>query len=112
MIIETTPDADAGQIRRLMMGDISSPRWLYAKGGSFIVLGLLASVLILLERPSLKVALLLTLAVWSFARAYYFAFYVIEHYIDSTFKFSGLWSLLRYLGARRRWNLPQDQTVR
>jgi len=33
-----------------------------------------------------------------FARAYYFAFYVIERYVD---RFSGLWSCVRYLCSQR-----------
>jgi hypothetical protein len=94
------------------MGDIKSPRWLYAKGALFVALGLLASGLILLERPSLRLVLLLALAVWSFARAYYFAFYVIEHYIDPTYKVAGLWSLVRYLADRRRGNPSQEPTLR
>lgn len=94
------------------MSDITSPGWLYAKGGLFILLGIAASALILLECPSLKVALLLGLAVWSFARAYYFAFYVIEHYIDPGFKFSGLGALARYLLRRRRANLAQEPASR
>ena len=39
---------------------------------------------------------LLAVAVWAFARAYYFAFYVIEHYVDPGYRFSGLISFLRY----------------
>ena len=35
-------------------------------------------------------------------RAYYFAFYVIERYADPSFKFSGLWSFVRYLTTRHR----------
>lgn len=84
------------------MNDIKSPRLLYLKGGLFLALGILASILLLSERPSLKVALLLVVAVWAFARAYYFAFYVIEHYIDGSYKFAGLWSLVGYLRERRR----------
>lgn len=90
------------------MSDITSPRWLYAKGVLFLALGLLASGLILLEHPSLEIALLLGLAVWAFARAYYFAFYVIEHYIDPAYRFSGLGSLARYLAARRRLRAVQE----
>ena len=45
--------------------------------------------------------LLLGVAIWSFCRAYYFAFYVIERYVDPSFKFSGLFSVLKYLAARR-----------
>jgi hypothetical protein len=81
-------------------GDLTQPAWLYAKGGLFLLLGLLASALLLMEHPELRVAMLLLLAIWSFARAYYFAFYVIEHYIDPRYRFSGLGSLLRYLAAR------------
>jgi hypothetical protein len=61
------------------MKDIRDPRLLYAKGFLFLFGGLLAAGLLLAETPSWKVAVLLTIAVWCFARAYYFAFYVIEH---------------------------------
>src|SRR5262245_6581782 len=84
------------------MGDITDRRLLYVKGVLFLVTGLLASALLLLECPSLYVALLLTVAVWCFARAYYFAFYVIEHYVDPGYRFSGLWSFVRYALKTRR----------
>jgi hypothetical protein len=35
--------------------------------------------------------------VWSFCRFYYFAFYVIEHYVDPSYRFSGLLSFALYL---------------
>ena len=82
------------------MTDIRSPRLLYLKGGLFVLLGLLASGLLIAERPTLRTVLLLCVAVWSFARAYYFAFYVIEHYIDPQYRFAGLNSFLRYLLRR------------
>ena len=84
------------------MRDLSDPKWIKIKGALFLVLGLAASVLLVLEQPSLKVALLLVLAVWSFCRCYYFAFYVIEHYVDPTYKFSGLGSFLVYLMRKRK----------
>ncbi len=31
------------------------------------------------------------------APAYYFAFYVIEHYVDPGYRFAGLWSFVRYV---------------
>lgn len=37
-------------------------------------------------------AVLLALSIWGFCRAYYFAFYVIEKYVDPEFRFSGLLS--------------------
>jgi hypothetical protein len=50
--------------------------------------------------PSLTVLLLLAVAVWAFARAYYFAFYVLQHYIDGEYRFAGLFSLMKYLLRR------------
>ena len=83
------------------MADIRDSRLLYVKGGLFVVAGTLAAGAILLEHPSWKVALLLALAIWAFARAYYFAFYVIQHYVDSEYRYAGLLHFLRYCLARR-----------
>jgi hypothetical protein len=41
------------------------------------------------------------LTVWCFARCYYFAFYVIQHYVDPSYHFAGLWSFLTYLMKRQ-----------
>ncbi len=84
------------------MTDITSPRLLYLKAFLLLLGGLLASATILLEHPDWKLAALLVAAVWFFARAYYFAFYVIEHYVDDGYRFSGLWSFVRYLLDQRR----------
>jgi hypothetical protein len=84
------------------MKDLTDARWIKLKGILFLIVGVLASVLLLIEYPELKAAVLLGIAVWCFCRSYYFAFYVIEHYVDSTYRFSGLWSFARYLVARRR----------
>ncbi len=84
------------------MTDITSPRLLYLKAFLLLIGGLLASAIILLEHPDWKLAALLVVAVWCFARAYYFAFYVIEHYVDDGYRFSGLWSFVRYLLDQRR----------
>ena len=86
------------------MADIKDPRLLYAKAALFVLGGILAAGLVLAERPTIKVAVLLGIAVWCFARAYYFAFYVIEHYVDPSYKFAGLWSFACYLLRRRRGN--------
>ena len=79
------------------MKDITNPTWIKVKGISFLLVGVAASTLLLIERPTWKAALLLAIAVWSLCRFYYFAFYVIEHYVDSSYKFSGLLSFVRYL---------------
>ena len=84
------------------MTDITNPRLIYAKGLLFLLGGVAASALLVVERPTLKVAMLLAIAVWCFARAYYFAFYVIEHYVDGSYRFSGLWSFALYLLRRNK----------
>jgi hypothetical protein len=81
--------------------DIQNPKILYFKAGLFIITGLLASAGILMAAPSIRVAALLAIAIWSFARAYYFAFYVIQHYADPGYRFAGLWSFFRYVTKRR-----------
>lgn len=83
------------------MADLTNPKLIYAKGGLFLLGGLLASALLLVECPTPKVALLLLVAVWCFARAYYFAFYVVQHYVDPGYRFAGLGSFLRYLLRKR-----------
>ena len=75
---------------------------MWLKAGLFVVIGGAAAVLILLQAPSLTIAILLALAVWAFCRAYYFAFYVIEHYVDSRYRFSGLISFARYVMGGKR----------
>ena len=83
------------------MADITNPKLIYAKGFLFLLCGLVASGLLLLEAPTLKVAFLLVVAIWSFARFYYFAFYVIQHYVDPSYRFAGLGSFFRYLLRRK-----------
>lgn len=83
------------------MRDLTNPRWIKLKGILFLIMGVLASALLVLEQPSLKVALLLGVAIWCFCRFYYFAFYVIEHYLDPGYRFSGLWSFAGYLFKKR-----------
>jgi hypothetical protein len=84
------------------MRDLTNPKLIYAKGFLFLFGGILAAAGIVLEQPSIKIAVLLALAIWCFARFYYFMFYVIEHYIDPTYRFAGLWSVARYFLASRR----------
>lgn len=84
------------------MRDLKSPWAIYTKGSLILAGGVLASAFLIAECPTWKVALLLAVAVWCFARSYYFAFYVIERYADPGYKFSGLLSFVRYLLRRRR----------
>lgn len=86
------------------MSDLRDPRLLWLKFGLFIVVGLLASGIALALYPSLQLAGLLVVAIWAFCRAYYFAFYVIEHYIDPKYRFAGLGSLILYALRNRNDN--------
>jgi len=88
------------------MGDLKHPRLIYAKGGLFLLLGFLAAGGLILLHPDMKTAGLLAVAVWAFSRFYYFAFYVIEHYVDPGFKFAGLGDFAVYLLRRRASGNP------
>ncbi len=65
------------------MKDLTDPRWIKLKGLLFLFMGLLAGIELLFEHPNLPDAALLVICIWSFCRVYYFAFYVIERYVDS-----------------------------
>ena len=84
------------------MTDITDPRLIKLKGVLFLLVGLVAAALLVIETPTLKVGLLLAICVWCFCRFYYFAFYVIEQYVDRSYRFSGLWSFAWYLVRRRK----------
>jgi hypothetical protein len=90
------------------MKDLTNPNWIKFKGILFLIIGLLSALLLVLEQPTLKVAALLAICVWCFCRFYYFAFYVIEHYVDSSYRFAGLWSFAGYLVQRKP---PKDVSV-
>lgn len=79
------------------MADLKNPKLIYTKGFLFLVTGLLSAGLLLAEKPTVKVAVLLALSIWCFARCYYFAFYVIQHYVDPGYRFAGLWDFAKYL---------------
>jgi len=81
--------------------DLKSKTAIYLKAILFIVIGAITFLLLLAPSFSLQTALLLCLLVWSFCRAYYFAFYVIEHYVDPKFHFAGLFAFAKYLIRRR-----------
>lgn len=85
------------------MKNLTDPRWIKFKGILFLLLALSASALLLLDHPTVTDAVLLAILVWGFCRAYYFAFYVIEHYVDPGFHFSGLSDFVKYM-IRQGWH--------
>lgn len=78
------------------MRDIQNTRLMWLKGILFLALGIASAILLLVEYPHWQTAVLIAVTVWAFCRAYYFAFYVIEHYVDPGFRFSGLGAFVRY----------------
>jgi hypothetical protein len=89
------------------MIDLQSRSLILAKGLLLLALGGLASLILLLHAPSVTIALLHLVAIWAFCRCYYLAFYVIEHYVDSQYRFSGLYSFLRYV-VRSKAGVTRD----
>lgn len=82
--------------------DLTSPVWMYLKAAGFVVIGFFSAAMILLQSPRWDVALYLAISVWAFARAYYFAFYVVGHYIDPEFKYAGLIHFCQYLLQKKK----------
>lgn len=83
------------------MRDLRSTTSMWVKAVLLVLIGLMASALIFIEVPEARTAVLLALVVWSFCRAYYFAFYVLERYVDPEYRFSGLVSLAWYVWKKR-----------
>ena len=84
------------------MSDLKNPKVIIAKGLLFVFLGCLGGAILLLRAPGVVNAMLLCVTIWAFCRFYYFAFYVIQNYVDSQFRFSGLLAFFRYMINRSR----------
>lgn len=95
------PDQEP-QETRSFLGDLKDPRLIYLKAALFLIIGLACAGAVFALNPQWLTALLLLLAIWAFCRLYYFCFYVIEKYIDSSYRFAGLHSVVIYLLSRRR----------
>jgi hypothetical protein len=91
--------------------DLKNPKWMYAKACMFVLLGSVSFALVLVAQPSLGTAVLLLLMIWAFCRAYYFAFYVIERYVDSGYRFSGLLDFLKYLVRKKKSPTSRARTT-
>ena len=84
------------------MTDLKSKRLIFLKAFLFLVIGATSAILLLAQNFDWLNAALIGLVIWSFCRAYYFAFYVIEHYVDPEFRFASLCAAGRYLLRRQR----------
>jgi len=83
------------------MADLKNPKWMYAKALMLLGIGVMTFFLLLLPQELWAKILLQTLMIWAFSRAYYFAFYVVEHYIDDDYRFSGLLNFFQYVLRQR-----------
>jgi hypothetical protein len=88
------------------MRHLQSSKWIVAKGAMFLGIAAITVVLILVETPSARLAVLLALLVWASCRFYYFLFYVLKHYVDPTMRYAGLLDLR--MGMKRRREMQRD----
>jgi hypothetical protein len=49
--------------------DLRNPKWMYLKAGLFVLIVLCSFILVWVEAPTLRTALLLPLMIWASARA-------------------------------------------
>ena len=89
------------------MTDIKKTWLLYLKAFLLFLTGFISSILLVLLNFNFKTIVLLLLAIWGFCRAYYFAFYVIQHYVDTNYKFSGLIDFAKYSIKKGKSNLQK-----
>lgn len=92
------------------MGNLKNRKVILLKGWLFLLLGSAASGLLIAFHFDLTTILLLSISVWSFCRFYYFAFYVIEHYVDSKYRFAGLLDFARYWWSGNCVDRTSDET--
>ncbi|MEP3481185.1 MAG: hypothetical protein ABJZ55_18240 [Fuerstiella sp.] len=78
------------------MSDLKSSRLIILKGWLFLLIAIISFVLLALKLADLQMLALLAICIWSACRFYYFAFYVIQHYVDDSFHFAGLTDFLKY----------------
>ncbi|HEX5053443.1 MAG TPA: hypothetical protein VFZ65_16820 [Planctomycetota bacterium] len=84
------------------MKNLLTPRWMLVKAILFVLVAMLAAGTLIAQSPTYTTAACVLLVAWSSSRAYYFAFYVIEHYVDPTFRFSGLTAFAVWLWRGRK----------
>jgi hypothetical protein len=89
-------------------GDIKSSRLLYIKAFLFLSLGLGSAACLIMRQPDWQTIFLVLAAVWGFSRFYFFAFYVLENYIDDDYKFSSLSHFFVYIMRKKKDDEPKE----
>lgn len=82
-------------------GDLKNAHFLHAKGIPFIIIGLLAGGLLILELPSFKTAALLAVTVWAFCRFNYYLFLCSRSLSRAEKTVFECFDALRYLPTRK-----------
>jgi hypothetical protein len=90
-----------------MNRDLPVP-WMFVKLLLFVLLAGLAATCLLLQHPSWTTAACLGALTWAAARAYYFAFHVVEHWIDPGYRFHGLAHFFSWCWRRVRERCPHS----
>jgi hypothetical protein len=84
-----------------MLRQLTSPGLIWLKASLFVLAAAASGLMLLLQDPSWTTLALVSILTWSAARSYYFAFYVAQRYVDPTYRFSGLGSLIAHFVLRR-----------
>jgi hypothetical protein len=84
------------------MRDLKKTILIYLKGFLLAAIVLYSAFLLFSMCPAWQTGFLIVLISWASARAYYFMFYVIEKYVDSRYRFSGVLSFIQYLLSRKK----------
>lgn len=84
------------------MQNLLTPRWMMVKVVLFVVLAVMTGGFLVWQNPAWTTPACVALVAWACSRAYYFAFYVIERYVDPSFRFAGLGSVVAWRWRRRR----------
>ncbi len=78
------------------MSDLKSKSAIYLKGFLFFAMVLLCAGILIAQSDTWQDIAIILVLIWASARSYYFMFYVIERYVDSSYKFSGVYSFIKY----------------
>ena len=87
--------------------DIRIPWLIHVKAALFVLLGVVSSAMLFLEMPTVRTVALLSIAIWSFCRFYYYLFYVLDRFLGRDKRFSSVFdALLFLLFPKRRREAP------
>jgi hypothetical protein len=83
------------------MTDLKNSKLMWLKAGLFLLIGIGSMTKLICLCPGWRTVILVLLMVWAFCRLYYFMFYVIQHYVDPSYRFSGLISFVAYVMRKK-----------